>query len=419
VSERRLVPRAAQPYLEVDIAVDAHHEALAPLRREALDVLAAGYRSTGRTLLGLLAGAAVVAGASTVAVLPWLTGGTAARAALAVLGAALVAGGLWLGVGVLRAGRRITGAAARWLRVPAAGATDTDAGVLLGVVRWRAVLAAAAAGTAVALAVTLVYVLAQTGALGAAHLVAGAPTAAADGAGALLVAGLAVAVVTTAGAAVATTRGVRTVAEAAWQRPTVAALGTRAATAGGGGAVRPGVPRVVAGGTSAPPAAGPRRAGHSPLAADPAGHVSVEGPPTAVLDVSGLAAVAAPAQVSAPAPPGSRTEVVLPDGRTLREGTTLLGRRPVPRPGDVVDDVVVLTDQTVTKTHATITVEGGAVRVVDRASTNGTLLEAPDGALSRCRPWQVTTVRGPAIIHLGRTRLLVRPAVTRRPLEVA
>src|SRR5690606_39266455 len=72
VSEGRLVPRAARPYLRVEVALDAHHEALAPLRREALDVLAAGYRSTGRTLLGLLSWAVVVTGAGALAALPWL-----------------------------------------------------------------------------------------------------------------------------------------------------------------------------------------------------------------------------------------------------------------------------------------------------------------------------------------------------------
>ncbi|HLV05670.1 MAG TPA: FHA domain-containing protein [Actinomycetaceae bacterium] len=387
MSEGRLVPRAARPYLRVEVALDAHHEALAPLRREALDVLAAGYRSTGRTLLGLLSWAVVVTGAGALAALPWLTTGTPQRVLVAGAGTVLLAAGLWLAAGVLRAGRRITGAAAGWLRVPAAGASDADASVLLAVVRWRAVLAAVAAATAVALAVTLAYVLAQTGALGTARLGGTTPPAVTDGGGgALLVATLAVAVVATAGAAAATSGGVRTVAEAAWQRPTVAA--------------------AVPTGTGVPPAPAPRPA-------------TAEGPATTVLDLSVLHTRDAPAQLSVPAPAGSGVEVVLPDGRTLRQGTTLLGRRPVPRPGDVVDDVVVLTDQTVTKTHASVTVDGDTVRVVDRASTNGTLLEAPDGSLSRCRPWQVTTVRGPAIIHLGRTRLLVRPAVTRRPLEVA
>ncbi len=139
------------------------------------------------------------------------------------------------------------------------------------------------------------------------------------------------------------------------------------------------------------------------------------------LDLTGVrASAAAVPDHAAPQPaPGMRVDVLLPDGRRLREGTTLVGRRPQARPEDVVDDAVALTDQTVTKTHATITITGSTVSIVDRASTNGTLLEAPDGSLVRCRPWQVTTVRAPAIIHLGRTRLHVRPAAAHRPLEVA
>lgn len=84
-------------------------------------------------------------------------------------------------------------------------------------------------------------------------------------------------------------------------------------------------------------------------------------------------------------------------GPNPRETAPWPGRRSLVRPGDLVDDV----------------------RIVDRASTNGTLLEAPDGSLVRCRPWQVTFVRAPSTIHLGRTRLHVRTAATRRLLEVA
>ena len=386
--EARLVPRAAVPYLVVPD--HSHHAGLAHLRREALDVLAAGYRSAGRTLLGLLAWVLGAGGATLLAALPWHEGPAARTAVLGAAGAVLLAGGLWLAVAVLRSGRRITTAAAQWLRVPAAGATDSDAGRLLGVVKWRAVLGVAAAATAVALAVTLVYVLAQTGALAGAHLGAGTTTTVPDETRALLVAGLAVVALACGGAALGTMAGVRTVAEAAWKRPTVAGAAPHPA---------PAPPETFA----------PR----PPL----------DGPPTVALDLSDLqTGPALHAPQAAPADPAARAaqvEVVLPDGRVLREGTTLVGRRPTPRPEDVVDDVVVLTDQTVTKTHAAITVEGATVRVVDRASTNGTLLEAPDGSLSRCRAWQVTTVQVPAIIHLGRTRLHVRSAAARRPLEVA
>ncbi|WP_251839998.1 FHA domain-containing protein [Oceanitalea stevensii] len=389
-----LLPRAALPYLDVAVPAHTHHAELAPLRREALDVLAAGYRSTGRTLLGLLAWALTAAGATLLAVLPWQGLTTTTTAALAVAGALVLAAGLWLTTGVLRAGRRLTGAAAAWLRVPAAGASDTDAGGLLAVLRWRAALGAVAAASAVALTVTLAWALARTGTLGGAYLGASGTAAVPDATRAVVIAVLAVAALTAAGVAVGTFGGVRVVLEAAWTRPTVASE----------------------------PAATPRHPASfaPPPAAVPAAPPAPLGPPTVELDLSSVrAALAGPESAAPGGADEPRVEVVLPDGRRLRPGTTLVGRRPQTRPEDLVDDVVVLTDQTVTKTHAAITVEGAQVRVVDRASTNGTLLEAPDGSLVRCRPWQVTTVRAPAIIHLGRTRLHVRAGAARRPLEVA
>src|SRR5699024_4319865 len=111
VREARLVPRAAVPYLVVPD--HNHHAGLAHLRREALDVLAAGYRSARRTLLGVLAWVLAVGGATLLASLPWVGGPTVRTAALAGLGAALLGGGLWLAAGVLRSGRRITAAAAQ------------------------------------------------------------------------------------------------------------------------------------------------------------------------------------------------------------------------------------------------------------------------------------------------------------------
>ncbi|PYG01643.1 FHA domain-containing protein [Georgenia satyanarayanai] len=387
-----LLPRAALPYLDVAVPAHTHHAELAPLRREALDVLAAGYRSTGRTLLGVLGWALTAAGATTLAVLPWQGPATTTTAVLAVAGTLVLAAGLWLAAGVLRAGRRLTGAAAAWLRVPAAGASDTDSGGLLKVLRWRAVLAAVAAAVAVALTVTLAWALTRTGALGAAYLSTGGAPAVPDATRAVVVAALAVGALTAAGAAVSTFGGVRVVLEAAWTRPTVASEPA------------PRHPAVLA-----PPFLGP-----------PTVEPPFLGPPTVELDLSSVRTALAGQEGAAPAGAGEpRVEVVLPDGRRLGPGTTLVGRRPEVRPEDLVDDVVVLTDQTVTKTHAAITVEGAQVRVVDRRSTNGTLLEAPDGSLVRCRPWQVTTVRTPAIIHLGRTRLHVRAGAARRPLEVA
>lgn len=406
-----LVPRVAVPYLDVEVPGHVHRAELAPVRREALDVLAAGWRSAPRALLGLVAWAASVVAALLLALAPALTAPWGVVAA--VSGGLLLPGAAWLAVVVLRAGRRITGAAAGWLQVPAVGASGRDAGSMYAVLRRQVALSLASGAAAIALLVVAAALL--PGWTGAAALI-GAPSAAASWAllAVLTVAGIASAVV-----AVATFGGVRRILQAAWARPTVGlAPGSAAAvehrpTAGRASGPAPVLehPPTVAidlsGGQSTPempwaePAvhAGPRAGRQGPRPAEPAQPDETEAP---------RGRSASPA-----------FEVVLGTGRTLRPGATLVGRSPQARPSDAVDQVLVLSDQTVTKTHAVIIVEPDAVRVVDRASTNGTLVEAADGSLSRCRPWEVTTVRAPAMIHLGRTRILVRPLVSHTSLEVA
>ena len=403
-----LVPRATLPYLEVAAPTAQHHVELAPVRREALDVLAAAYRSPVRLLLGLLAWAAVV-GAVALGVL-------LSEPVVLVIAGAVVLGlvGVGLAVVVVRAGARLTRAAAGWLQIPAVGVGGRDAGPLYGAVRGRTVLALLAGALTVALLVVLVM-LTSRGAVDA-----GLATL------------LAVGAVATAAAAVATFGGVRRLILAGWARPTVAA--SQASTAYPPPAS--GQPPFPPGYNPLPPLAPPQGTpvAVSPPAPAPAVDAApapaprrVE-PPTVELNLYPDLAAPQPPRAEDVAPPSAATgpssteltvQVLLSSGQALQHGVTLIGRRPVARPEDVVDDVLVLTDQTVTKTHATITVEQDVVRVVDRASTNGTVLEAPDGSLTRCRPWQVTTVLAPAIIHLGHTRLLVRPLPAHRPLEVA
>ena len=91
-----LVPRAAVPYLDVAVPAHVHRAELAPVRREALDVLAAGWRSAPRTLLGLVAWAGSVLAALLLALLPSLEAPW--RVTAAVGACVLLVAAAWLGV---------------------------------------------------------------------------------------------------------------------------------------------------------------------------------------------------------------------------------------------------------------------------------------------------------------------------------
>lgn len=443
MSGSRLISRTVVPYLDAAPDSDVQRGLIPPrghvgelvaLRHEALDVLATGYRSVGRIAWGLLAWLAVTGGA---------TGGVVAlgsretwsgvTVALVVIGAVVVAGlGAWLGWSVLRAGRSITLSAARWLRVPAPTAAGRDAVRLKQIVLRRVGLGGALAVAAVLLGAALVLALTQrltavTGGTGVAALALGG--GAVTGTAAIL----AVAAVATAGAGAAVLTGAGRLLDAAWQRPTVAPAREPAP------AVEYWAPHawraareqaVQHAGT--PAGSGPAApSGHAPVPAVPASPAPAgtltgavdPAPPTVEIDLSGIAAAlkdqasagqadqAPPSTVPADEPPNDvlPLEVVLPDGRVLQPGTTLLGRRPEARAqDDPVDAHAVLTDRTVSKTHTSITVTAEGLWVVDRASTNGTLLEDAAGTLTRCRPWRRTAVLTPVTIHVGHARLRVR-----------
>lgn len=123
------------------------------------------------------------------------------------------------------------------------------------------------------------------------------------------------------------------------------------------------------------------------------------------------AAPAAPAASAArPVTPRAKgIEVLLPDGSRLPAGVTLLGRAPSPRADDDASRCIELPDRTVTKTHLELRLAEASLWVVDRASTNGTLVEDAAGTLRRCPPWLPTPVPVPGSIHLGHTRLRVLP----------
>ncbi|MEJ3404539.1 hypothetical protein WDJ51_07335 [Rathayibacter sp. YIM 133350] len=67
-------------------------------------------------------------------------------------------------------------------------------------------------------------------------------------------------------------------------------------------------------------------------------------------------------------------------------GTGLIGRRPLPQPGEAFDQLVPVEDaeRSVSKTHLEFGTHDGELWVSDRYSGNGTLIRRPDGTVLRC-----------------------------------
>lgn len=76
-------------------------------------------------------------------------------------------------------------------------------------------------------------------------------------------------------------------------------------------------------------------------------------------------------------------------GETLTVfGTGLIGRRPLPQPGEEFDHLVQIADRTlsVSKTHLEFGEHDGVLWVADRFSGNGTVVRRPDDGALRCEP---------------------------------
>ncbi|WP_394551431.1 zinc-ribbon domain-containing protein [Agromyces sp. MMS24-JH15] len=69
-------------------------------------------------------------------------------------------------------------------------------------------------------------------------------------------------------------------------------------------------------------------------------------------------------------------------------GRGLIGRRPIPEPGESFDHLVQIADRTlsVSKTHVEFGELEGDLWVSDRYSGNGTIVDRPDAAPLRCEP---------------------------------
>jgi len=122
--------------------------------------------------------------------------------------------------------------------------------------------------------------------------------------------------------------------------------------------------------------------------------------------------VPAPAKPrSTPPPPTPRVApapeewvIKLDDGRVIPlEGLVLLGRNPQPQPGEEDAHLIKLADQTrtVSKSHLAVGRDGPGAYVVDRGSTNGSTVTAPDGTSTRCQPGDVVPVEPGSIVSMG------------------
>jgi len=69
-------------------------------------------------------------------------------------------------------------------------------------------------------------------------------------------------------------------------------------------------------------------------------------------------------------------------------GTGLIGRRPMPQPGETYDHLVQIADRSlsVSKTHLEFGEHDEELWVADRFSANGTVVHRPDAAAVRCEP---------------------------------
>ena len=69
-------------------------------------------------------------------------------------------------------------------------------------------------------------------------------------------------------------------------------------------------------------------------------------------------------------------------------GTGLIGRKPLPQPGEAFGHLVQIADRTlsVSKTHLEFGQHDGVLWVADRFSGNGTIVRRPDDGALRCEP---------------------------------
>ena len=85
------------------------------------------------------------------------------------------------------------------------------------------------------------------------------------------------------------------------------------------------------------------------------------------------------------------------------DGLVLLGRNPQPRVGEEDATLIKVSDETrtVSKSHLAVGVDVSGLYVMDRGSTNGTMVTAPDGGQRPCPPGDLVDVPGGSVISFG------------------
>lgn len=94
-------------------------------------------------------------------------------------------------------------------------------------------------------------------------------------------------------------------------------------------------------------------------------------------------------RIVAPGARGDRFVLQFSTGESVTvTGAGLLGRNPMPEPGEFFDAMVTISDpgKSVSKTHLEFGQEGGSFWVSDRYSGNGTVVREPERAARRCEP---------------------------------
>lgn len=106
---------------------------------------------------------------------------------------------------------------------------------------------------------------------------------------------------------------------------------------------------------------------------------------TPILDRSAASAGEPPTPI--PAPPRFVLAFSTGETRTVF-GTGLIGRKPLPQPGESFDHLVQIADRTlsVSKTHLEFGEHEGVLWIADRFSGNGTIVRRPDDGALRCEP---------------------------------
>ncbi|GAA2457049.1 hypothetical protein GCM10009857_21980 [Agromyces soli] len=118
---------------------------------------------------------------------------------------------------------------------------------------------------------------------------------------------------------------------------------------------------------------------------------------------------AAPAAKSAPGE-SDRFRLRFSTGETrIVFGTGLIGRKPLPQPGERFDHLVQIADRTlsVSKTHLEFGSHDGVLWIADRFSGNGTLVRRPDDGAVRCEPGRRYQVPRGSTIELAQQQIVV------------